>query len=209
MADAPAPAADAAAPKKKGKLVKILMLVVGLAVLVGGGIAGGLYFGKAGAAEADHGPKLVPKSEQKQAGEGGEGGGHASSGGGGEAEGHAKVEGKATPQGQGGDKFASNYYSMEKDFTSNLKDSVHFIQVGVAVSTPYDDTVIEHLKTNDIAVRSAVLMTLGDTTEDEVFTSDGRALLAKRLTAAINATLKQKEGFGGISNTYFTSFVVQ
>ena len=207
MADTPA-AADTAAPKKKSKLGKILMLVVGLAVLVGGGVAGGLYFGKAGAAEADHGPKLVPKSEQKR-GAGGEEGGHGGAGGGGEAEGHPKVEGKATPEGQGGDKFASNYYSMEKDFTSNLKDSVHFIQVGVAVSTPYDDTVIEHLKTNDIAVRSAVLMTLGDTTEDEVFTSDGKALLAKRLTAAINATLKQKEGFGGISNTYFTSFVVQ
>ena len=205
MADKPA-ADDAATPKKKGKLGKILMLVVGLVVLVGGGVAGGLYFGKAGAAEStDHGPKLVPKSEQKRAGEGGEGGGH----GGGESEGHAKVEGKETPAGEGGDKFASNYYALEKDFTSNLKESVHFVQVGVAVSTPYDDTVIEHLKTNDIAVRSAILMTLGDTSEEQVLTSDGKAQLAKRLTAAINATLKQKEGFGGISNTYFTTFVVQ
>jgi flagellar FliL protein len=98
---------------------------------------------------------------------------------------------------------------MEKEFTSNLKDSVHFIQVGVAVSTPYDETVIEHLKTNDIAVRSAILMALGDTTEEQVFTSEGKQQLSKRLTTAINATLKQKEGFGGISNTYFTSFVVQ
>ena len=205
MADKPA-ADDAVTPKKKGKLGKILMLVVGLVVLVGGGVAGGLYFGKAGAAEStDHGPKLVPKSEQKRAGEGGEGGGH----GGGESEGHAKVEGKETPAGEGGDKFASNYYALEKDFTSNLKESVHFVQVGVAVSTPYDDTVIEHLKTNDIAVRSAILMTLGDTSEEQVLTSDGKAQLAKRLTAAINATLKQKEGFGGISNTYFTTFVVQ
>ena len=146
----------------------------------------------------------MPKSEQKRAGEGGEEG----HGGGGE-EGHAAVEGKATPAGEGGDKFASNYYALEKDVTSNLKESVHFIQVGVAVSTPYDDTVIEHLKTNDIAVRSAVLMALGDTTEDQVFTSQGKEQLARRLTAAINATLKQKEGFGGISNTYFTSFVVQ
>lgn len=212
MADIPTAAADAAPTKKKGKLGKIVMLVGGLAVLVGGGVAGGLYFGKAGAAEAtDHGPKLVPKSEQKRAGEGGEegegGGGHG--GGEGEGEGHAAVEGKATPAGRGGDRFASNYYAMEKEFTANLKESVHFVQVGVAVSTPYDDTVIEHLKTNDIAVRSAVLMTLGDTSEEQVLTSDGKAQLAKRLTAAINATLKQKEGFGGVSNTYFTSFVVQ
>ena len=98
---------------------------------------------------------------------------------------------------------------MEKDFTSNLKESVHFIQVGVAVSTPYDDTVIEHLKTNDIAVRSAVLMTLGDTTEDEVFTSPGKKQLQLRLVKAINATLQEKEGFGGVGNVYFTNFVVQ
>ena len=69
--------------------------------------------------------------------------------------------------------------------------------------------MIENLKTNEIAVRSAILMALGDATEDEVFTSEGKKKLAARLTAAINATLKQKEGFGGISNVYFTNFVVQ
>jgi flagellar FliL protein len=200
MSDKPT---EDAAPKKKGKMGKLLVLGAGLAVLIGGGVAGGLYLGKSASAEtADHGPKLVPKSEQKRGKLGGE------EGSGGEDEG-AKVDGKPTPKGEGGEAFASNYYAMEKDFTANLKESVHFIQVGVAVSTPYDDTVIENLKTNDIAVRSAVLMTLGDTTEEEVFSSEGKAQLAKRLTAAINKTLKQKEGFGGISNTYFTSFVVQ
>lgn len=79
----------------------------------------------------------------------------------------------------------------------------------MAVSTPYDDTVIQNIKTNDIAIRSAILMALGDTTEDQVFSSQGKAALAKRLTAAINNTLEQKEGFGGVSNVYFTNFVVQ
>ena len=86
---------------------------------------------------------------------------------------------------------------------------MHFIQVGIAVSTPYDDKVIQNIKTNDIAIRSAILMALGDTTEDQVFTSQGKAQLAKRLVAAVNTTLKQKEGFGGVSNVYFTNFVVQ
>ena len=98
---------------------------------------------------------------------------------------------------------------MEKDFTANLKDSAHFIQVGVAISTPYDNTVIEHLKTNEIAVRSAILMTLGEASEDQVFTSLGKRQLQVRLAKAINDTLKQKEGFGGVGNVYFTSFVVQ
>ena len=98
---------------------------------------------------------------------------------------------------------------MEKDFTSNLQESAHVVQVGVAVSTPYDDKVITNLKTNDIAVRSAILMALGDTTEDQVFTSEGKKQLRKRLVASIHQVLKEKEGFGGISNVYFTNFVVQ
>ncbi|MFA6123373.1 MAG: flagellar basal body-associated FliL family protein [Sphingomonas sp.] len=188
-------------PKKKGGVMKILLLIIGVLVLVGGGVGGalfamnaGLIGGAKGPAEPA-GPRLVPKAEQKRvgAGEGAEGatGGHK------------------PPIGVGGDKYASNYYAMEKEFTSNLQDSVHFVQVGVAVSTPYDDTVIENIKTNEIAVRSAILMALGDTTEEQVFTSDGKKMLQRRIAKAINDTLKEKEGFGGVGNVYFTNFVVQ
>ncbi len=210
------------APKKKGKMKKILVAVLGAGILIGGGVGAGLYAAgsgligggaHAGPAEDPNKPKLVPKSEQKHAGESGEGGeGGGEHGGGGEGEGEAAASenhGAPTPAGSGGEKFASNYYAMEKDFTSNLQESVHVVQVGVAVSTPYDDKVITNLKTNDIAVRSAILMALGDTTEDQVFSSDGKKLLQKRLVAAINQVLKEKEGFGGISNVYFTNFVVQ
>ena len=96
------------APKKKGKLGKILVMVVGVLVLLGGGVGAGLYAANSGLiggghgkghdaeaeADANHpGPKLVPKSEQKRAGEGGEGeGGH---GGGGEGGGHGEEGGEA------------------------------------------------------------------------------------------------------------------
>ncbi|RMB34636.1 flagellar FliL protein [Sphingomonas sp. PP-F2F-G114-C0414] len=199
-----------AAPKKKGKMKTILIGGVALIVLVGGGVGAGVYASNAGllggghAAAADDGkPKLVPKSEQKHPTEGGEGGGH----GGDEAA--PENHGMKPPAGEGGDKYASTYYPMEKEFTSNLQDSSHFVQVGIAVATPYDDTVITNLKTNDIAVRSAILMALGDTTEEQVMSSDGKRQLQVRLAKAINDTLKQKEGFGGIGNVYFTSFVVQ
>jgi flagellar FliL protein len=117
--------------------------------------------------------------------------------------------GKPTPKGEGGDKYASNYYPLEKEFTSNLQDSVHFIQVGIAVSTPYDERVLENIKTHEIAIRSQVLMSLGETTEDEVFTAEGKKHIQDRLAKAINAVLKEKEGFGGVSNVYFTNFIVQ
>jgi flagellar FliL protein len=192
-------------PKKKGGAMKWVFIGLGAVVLIGGGVGGGLYAVNAGlfggghaeAADPDK-PRLVPKSEEARAEmkEGGEGGG----GGG---------EGMPTPKGEGGDKYASNYYQLEKEFTSNLRESVHFIQVGLAVSTPYDNKVIEGLKTHEMAVRSAVLMALGETQEDEVFTADGKKKLQKRLTGAINAVLKEKEGFGGIGNVYFTNFIVQ
>ena len=203
---------EAPVPKKKGKMGKMIIGGVALLVLVGGGVGAGVYASSAGliggghAAADDGKPKLIPKSEQKSAGaEGdGEGGGH----GGGE-DAAPKNHGMAPPAGEGGDRYASTYYALEKEFTANLQDSAHFIQVGVAVSTPYDNSVIDHLKTNEIAVRSAILMALGEATEDEVFTAQGKRKLQGELAKAINATLKQKEGFGGIGNVYFTSFVVQ
>lgn len=191
---------ETAAPKKKRGIMKKLIIAVGALMLVGSGVGGGLYAtgyfpgGDAHAEAQSKGPKLVPKAEQKRFTAGGEGGHEA---------------GSAPPAGAGGDKYASNYYAMDKEFTSNLQDSVHFIQVGLAVSTPYDDTVIDNIKTNEIAVRSSILMALSDTSEDQVFSTEGKKQLQVRLAKAINATLKEKEGFGGVGNVYFTNFVVQ
>ncbi|PAX08360.1 flagellar basal body-associated FliL family protein [Sphingomonas lenta] len=211
-------AAEEKPAKKKGKLGKILVFALGGLLLVGGGVGAGVFAagsglvpGGPGAAHAEDDkpkPKLVLKSEQKRAGDGAEGEG-GKSGGESEAKPADGPAGKPVPEVPGGEKYASNYFAMEKEFTSNLQNSVHFVQVGVAVSTPYDDTVVERLKTNDIAIRSAILMTLGDTTEEQVFTSDGKRQLQRRLVHAINETLEQKEGFGGVSNVYFTNFVVQ
>jgi len=194
-----------ATPKKKGGMMKYAIIAVALLVLVGGGVGAGLYAAQSGlvgggAKKVDNGPKLIPKSEQVRMAAGGDGEGHGEGGGGKLPEG---------PLGEGGDKFASTYYTLDKEFTSNLRDSAHFIQVGVALSTPYDERVISNVKTHEIAVRSAILLTLGDTPEDQVFTAEGKRQLSVRLAKAINATLKQKEGFGGIGNVYFTSFVVQ
>ena len=201
---------DIAAPaRKKGGLVKMLAMVVGLLVLVGGGVGAGLYAASSGMVgghkkKADDGPHLVPKSEQKApvAAEGSGG----SSGEGGPAPG---TGGRETPEGEGGERWASTYYPLDKDFTVNLQDSSHFIQVGLALSTAYDEKEIARIKTDEIAIRSAVLLALGDTTEEQVSTSGGKRQLQARLTRAINETLQQKEGFGGVGNVYFTNFVVQ
>ncbi|WP_239018254.1 flagellar basal body-associated FliL family protein [Sphingomonas flavalba] len=186
--------------KKKSKMLKLLLAGVGVAALVGGGAGAGLYFANGGlagggkAAKPDQ-PQLVLKGEQKAA-EAEEGGDHGAA--------PAKGEG-----GEGGSKYASTYYQLEKEFTSNLRNSAHFIQIGLAVSTNYDGRVIKNVEANELAVRSAVLMTLSDTDEAQVFTPEGKRQLQGRLVASINQVLKEKEGFGGIGNVYFTNFIVQ
>ncbi len=214
--------------KKKGKLGKIIVMAVGVLVLLGGGVGAGLYASSSGLIGGGHGkeseheeikkdlPKLVPKSEEVKAsaaggGEGGGGGGEGGGGegGGGEAAANNGEGGRPTPEMEGGDRYASSYYAMDKEFTSNLTDSTHFIQVGIAISTSYDHKVLDNLKTHEIAIRSAILLALGETTEDQVFTADGKKQLSLRIKKAINDTLEQKEGFGGIGNVYFTQFVVQ
>lgn len=206
---------EGAAPKKKkGGMMKMMLFIVLGLVLVGGGVGGGLYAmgmlgGSSHGAESAHSddPQLLPKDQEKRASAkgGGDSGGH----GGGDSGGDHGGGGKATPKGEGGDKYASSYYPLEKEFTSNLADSVHFIQVGIAISTPYDERVLDNIKTHEIAIRSSVLMALGETTEEEVFTAEGKKGIQERLAKAINAVLKEKEGFGGVSNVYFTNFIVQ
>lgn len=199
-----------AAPTPRKKKGGKLLLVVGAPIVLlatGGGAA--VYGMQAGWFSVkpvdahDDAPRLVPKSEEQRAGAAGGEGGHGESG---ETSGG---HGKPTPKGEGGDKYASSYYPLEKEFTSNLRDSVHFVQIGIAVSTPYDARVLDNIKTHEIAIRSQVLLALGETSEEEVFTAEGKRQIQDRLVKAINAVLKEKEGFGGVSNVYFTNFIVQ
>ena len=115
------------------------------------------------------GSKLVPKSEQKRGG-----GGEGKEGEGGGAAARRRRPGRAATN------TRPTITRSTRTSPRTCRTASHFVQVGIAVSTPYDETVIENLKTNEIAVRSAILMALGDTTEEEVFTADGK----KQLPAA-------------------------
>lgn len=194
-----ASAPDQAVPKKKGK--KGLVMILGALILAGAGVGGGVFLAtsgmiggaKAEAQPAKETPRLMLKGSKPKAEEG-EGGGHDGGSGGETAD---------------GPKYESSYFQLEKEFTSNLKDSTHLIQLGLAVSTPYDEKVTEHLKAHELAVRSAVLMEINSTDEDVIFTPEGKKDLQRRLVRAINGVLKEKEGFGGVGNVYFTNFIVQ
>ncbi|WP_340313810.1 flagellar basal body-associated FliL family protein [Rhizorhabdus argentea] len=200
MSSAAAPAAEA--PKKKGKMKGILMMLIMAIVLAGGGVGAGMYAAGAGlagghekAAEEDpNAPKLVAK-------EGLEEGGH--------------VEKKTLPLGIESDqspdptKYKATYYTFEQPFTANLRDSDGFTQIGLGTSTFYDQKVLDNLKDNELPIRSAILMVMSQQDSFTISTPEGKLALQKQLKDAINGVLKQRTGFGGIDNVYFTTIVVQ
>ena len=84
-----------------------------------------------------------------------------------------------------------------------------FLQVGVGVSTFYDMKVIDNLKAADMPVRSSILQVLAQQQAEVLNTPQGKAALRKQLRDSINQALKQNEGFGGVGDVFFTSFIIQ
>ena len=179
-----------AAPKKGGKK-KLILIGVAAIVLGGGGVGAGIWAGGGGKGgdhdEVDH-PKLVVKD-----------GMHADEDAGG-------------PKGTGTFdhlKYKASYAPIEQSFTSNLLDSDSVVQMALGVSTYYDERVLEAVKADDAPIRSEVLMLLADQDPETIATPAGKKALQKALKKTINDVLIDKEGFGGVDDVYFTSFIIQ
>ena len=105
--------------------------------------------------------------------------------------------------------FETMYYEFPATLTTNLKGSRRFLQVGIGISTQYDETVIENIEAHMPALTAEILATLSDYTEGEVTGREARFALAEDLRTTINATLTALEGFGGIERVHLTSYVMQ
>ena len=105
--------------------------------------------------------------------------------------------------------FETIYHEFAGTFTTNLAGSRKMLQVGIGVSTQYDDTVMMNVDAHQLALRSVILGVISDYSEDQVRGGEGRELLADAIRNAINAKLEELENFGGVENVHFTSFVLQ
>jgi len=106
-------------------------------------------------------------------------------------------------------KYQASYYPITETFTSNLRDSDGFMQLGIGIATYYDQKVLDRMKSDEMPIRSAILMTLSNQDAFVVSTPDGKKELQKQLKDAINQVLISREGFGGVDDVYFTSFIIQ
>ena len=120
----------------------------------------------------------------------------------------------STPQKQSKDApveevFETIYHEFPGTFTTNLSGSRKMLQVGIGVSTQYDDTVMMNVEAHQLALRSVILGVISDFTEDDVKGATGREKLAGALRDTINMKLEALEDFGGVEEVHFTSFVLQ
>lgn len=177
--------------KKKGKLRMVIIALLGVGVVGGAGAGTGLYFlgdpERAGPHEPER-PKLVPRDDAD------------------ETEVAAALRSGRRPDPR---LFKASYVALDENFTVNMASSGAYVQVGIALSTFYDESVVEAIEAHKVAIRSTILMTLANQDPVAVNTPAGRLGLQRSIRDAINQTLEQREGFGGIDEVHFTSFVTQ
>ena len=191
--------------QKKGGLIKIIIFVVAGIMLIAVGLGIG-YFIFGGEPEPDPSAEVnqiiegketekkeKEESSEKKEGEEGE-------------EGVIKKNVKEVPE---VDTYETTDFEFPGDFTTNLKGSRKFLQVSVGVSTQYDEKVMEVVDSHQLALRSEILSTISDFTEEEISGSDGKKKLSERLMVVLNKKLEALNEFPGIEDVYFTAFILQ
>jgi flagellar FliL protein len=182
-------------PKKKKPILLILVGVLGLIVLLGGTVAATLFF------SGFFNKQEVDPDQQIDAAVAGDG-----------KDGKVGKDGK--PQKVKKDspeltRYEHTYLQLEKDFIVNLTGSRKVMSVQIAISTRYDQRVIDNVKKHDMALRSTILDTMRQTTEAEINKPEFRKDLAAKVRDAMNSQLEKYEDFGGIEEVHFTSFLIQ
>ena len=194
-------------PKKSGLIKIVIFAVAGILLLVIGLGIGYLMFGGEpetdpsaevnqiiqGKDKIDQEKKAIEdkkKSEDETEGE----------------DGILKKNVKAIPE---TDSYETTYFEFPGDFTTNLKGSRKFLQVSVGVSTQYDEQVMATVDQHQLAMRSEILSTISDFTEEDISGSDGKKKLSKKLLKVLNAKLETLKEFPGIEDVYFTAFILQ
>jgi flagellar FliL protein len=186
-------------PKKKSGLVKILLFVFAGILLIAVGLGVGYFmFGSQQADPSDEIDAIIEKTKdeaeaEKQAALE-------------QAENVAEKVAKEKPEAE---TFVTTYFEFPGTFTTNLRSSRKFLQLGLGVSTQYDDSVMLNIETHQLALRSEILNVMSEFTEEDIQGKAGRESLAKALADGINKKMLKLEGFGGVEEVHFTSFVLQ
>ena len=182
-------------PKKSG-LMRMIMMALGVIALIGVGVGAGYFL--FGGQPADPSQEIEEIIERKMK--------EAEEAKAAEEAANAGPQKKEAPEVE---KFITTYYEFPGNFTANLKGSKKFLQLSVGVSTQYDEQVMVNVESHQLALRSEILTIMSEFSSEDIAGKEGKNNLAESLRDGINEVLVKVEGFGGIENVHFTSFVVQ
>ena len=186
-------------PKKKSGLVKILLFVFAGILLIAVGLGAGYFmFGSQQPDPSEEIDAIIERTKdeadaEKQAALE-------------QAENLAEKVAKEKPEAE---TFVTTYFEFPGTFTTNLRSSRKFLQLGLGVSTQYDESVMLNIETHQLALRSEILNVKSEFTEEDIQGKVGRENLARALADGINEKMLKLEGFGGVEEVHFTSFVLQ
>jgi len=168
-------------PKKKGKLLKIIVIVFSILLLLGGAIGATLYF--TGALTGDHSTAADESADAKDKGK------------------SSKKKSK---------KEAPIYFAFDPPFVVNFVENnqIRYLQITMEVMTR-EEEVVENLKTHMPVIRNNLILVFSNQTYDTISTSEGKLKLRDEALAEIQQVLKNETGKTGVEAVYFTSFVMQ
>ncbi|MBS91765.1 MAG: flagellar biosynthesis protein FliL [Rickettsiales bacterium] len=198
--------------------VKLILMIVGGIVLLGAGLGIGIVIG--GGESSDPSTEISQiiekkenpeaKSEEDKESENSEEVAEDCTEEEKDAEGNCPVGPKKIPKITPEEEiFATTYYEFPGNFTTNLKGSKKFLQISLGVSTQYDEQVMANVDSHQLALRSEILTIMSTFSPEDIAGREGKQKLADALKEGINETLVKVEGFGGVENVHFTSFVLQ
>jgi flagellar FliL protein len=180
-------------PGKIRKMIGLLGKLILAAILVGGGFAGGyVYFAKPFSPAQDM-LRLIEPEAAAQA----------------DAAATGEMPEKVAKEMPETDLFVTSYFTFPDALTSNLMNSKSFLQVQVGVSTQYDAQVITNVETHKLALQSDMLAVMATFTAEDLAGTAGRKRLADALKDTVNERLETLEGFGGVEDVFFPSFMMQ
>lgn len=178
------------AVKPKSGMFRIALMLAGILVLAGGGFASGYFFAQQQVSPTAEVDRLLTDKAATEAAEAAQ---------------PEKVPRNLPMQ----DAFLTQYYEFPEPLTTNLRGSRRFLQIGIGVSTQYDETVLDNVQTHTVALRSDMLAVISGFSETDIEGEEGRARLSAAIKDAINARLDRLEGFGGVEDVFFSTFVMQ
>jgi len=178
--------------KKAGSsTLKIVIVSVVLALVIGGGLVGATFYFVSNM-NADQASPAKNSAEAAAEEEGGED--------------EDEAERKAV--------LPPKYHSMDPQFVVSFSNqqSARFMQFSLDIMTR-DAEVIKQVEAHMPVIRSSLLMLFGSQTYEDMVTSEGKQRLLNTATEDINATLLKISGEDELESSveaaYFSSFVIQ